>query len=151
MIASDGSREINTICFLMCKFCYWCASYSRNSGKHISICPLCGSNKLQCSPFHSLTAQRILKLMSNYDLHSQDHFVSRIYIPFVIKCIKSLFFLLLLYFLVKMPLNRIGQCISNYVNNTRIINFRYDIIIFQMISIYYISNCSCNRYKHLFT
>src|SRR4029078_260081 len=27
-----------------------CTSYSTNCGKHISICPLCGSNKLQCSP-----------------------------------------------------------------------------------------------------
>ena len=87
MIVSDESREINTICFLMCKSCYWCASYSTNRGKHISICPLCGSNKLQCSTFHTLMAQRILELMSNYDLHSQDHFASRMYVPLVIKCI----------------------------------------------------------------
>jgi len=50
MIASDESREINTICFLMCKSCYWCASYLPNNGKHILMCPLCGSNKLHCFP-----------------------------------------------------------------------------------------------------
>jgi hypothetical protein len=44
-------------------------------------------------------------------------------------------------------LDRIPLCIGSYVNNTRIVFFRYDIIIFQMITICHIGNSSCNRYK----
>ncbi len=35
-------------CFLMCKSCYWCASCLSADDGSISICPVCGTNKMDC-------------------------------------------------------------------------------------------------------
>jgi len=45
----NNNHQVATKYFLMCKSCYWCASYSTKSGRHIPMCPLCGSNRLACS------------------------------------------------------------------------------------------------------
>jgi hypothetical protein len=64
----QANLQADTIYFLMCKSCYWSASYLTNIDKHIAICPVCGSNKMECLPILDFERTALDMIEENLEL-----------------------------------------------------------------------------------
>lgn len=50
LVHGKNDADVNRKHFLICKSCYWCASYLTNACGYISMCPACGTNKMELLP-----------------------------------------------------------------------------------------------------
>lgn len=58
-IHQNKDEFTDTRYFLMCKCCYWCASCMTSDNGYISICPVCGSHKMEWLPISHSESYRL--------------------------------------------------------------------------------------------